>query len=255
MLVWCLLASIHKKLGTELSVLAQVPELSRGDDEADLPDEKDVATIAAIEEYFKPLSKCKVFKDPDSKNMAEITHYWGKLPEKPAAPAKSSTNAAETPRKTSCCTRIWKLCCRCCHCCFIAAGLSSWSVTGTLFTVAFLLSFFFFWFPFAVVHWCMAKPVVMGSKAKPKQVKKNASWASRTTSATITALTNCILDLYKAPLRIQVMAFSFSLALNYFFLCVYVHDGQPLPKYLEWLVPEQAVLQRVSAALDGPKQH
>lgn len=59
MLGWCLVERMHRRAGTKLSVLAQLPEESQAD---------------GIEEFLK--GKCKVFRDPDSRNIKAISQYW-----------------------------------------------------------------------------------------------------------------------------------------------------------------------------------
>lgn len=65
MLVWCIVESIHRRAGSHLSVLAQLPE------------EADADRIEAI---LSRRFRCTVFRDADSRNIKAVNQYWSSIP-------------------------------------------------------------------------------------------------------------------------------------------------------------------------------
>lgn len=64
MLAWCLVKSIHERTKTQPSVIAQLPT----DEEAN-----------SIAQHLEHDPRCKILRDPESRNMKALSQYWSFL--------------------------------------------------------------------------------------------------------------------------------------------------------------------------------
>jgi len=114
-------------------------------------------------------------------------------------------------------------------------GLLLWSTTAVFVFLVFAICLCIIWLPYAAYAFFTTEPVLPGVRKAP--IKPQTSWAMASLMSSSAILESGIVKLYEAPLRIQLPAILVSLVTNYTLLCLYVHDGQPLPACLEWIVP------------------